>query len=134
MRRIDRAILVLLLSLSAAAEGNGQDKPPTPAEQYQALRKEYDRASGSSVPLTDAERLKFVGQVYKHRHALALRGRLRRSRPRKRPCRPGLRRSTAHRRRREAPASTRSCSRQINPCRSRRFPGSASGPGTILPA
>jgi hypothetical protein len=61
-----------MLNLSGvAAEGNSQDKPATPAEQYKALRKEYDRASGSGVPLTDAERLKFVGRVYKHRHALA---------------------------------------------------------------
>jgi hypothetical protein len=48
------------------------DKPPTPAEQYKALRKEYDRASSSGVPLTDAERLKFIGRAYKHRNALAL--------------------------------------------------------------
>jgi hypothetical protein len=53
------------------AGGNGQDKPATPAEEYKALRKEYDTASSSGVPLTDAERLKFVGQAYKHRHALA---------------------------------------------------------------
>lgn len=54
-----------------AARGNGQDRPATPAEQYKKLREEYDRASGSGVPLTDAERLKFVGRVYKHRNALA---------------------------------------------------------------
>jgi hypothetical protein len=64
--------LVLLTSAVAAALGNGQDKPPTPAEQYKTLLREYDRASSSGVPLTDAERLKFVGQAYKHRHALAL--------------------------------------------------------------
>src|SRR5262249_48876941 len=33
--------------------------------------KEYDRASSSGVPLTDAERVKFIAQSYKHRHALA---------------------------------------------------------------
>jgi outer membrane protein assembly factor BamB len=54
-----------------ATEGNGQANPPTPAEQFRALRKEYDRASSSGVPLTDAERLKFVGRVYKHRNMLA---------------------------------------------------------------
>jgi hypothetical protein len=65
-------ILVLMLNLSAVTGGgNGQDNPPTPAEQYKALLKEYDRASSSDVPLTDAERLKFVGRVYKHRNALA---------------------------------------------------------------
>jgi hypothetical protein len=63
-----------MLALSAvAAEGNGQDKPPTPAEQYQVLRKEYDKASSSGVRLTDAERLAFIGRVYKHRNALAQR-------------------------------------------------------------
>src|SRR5262249_38091653 len=35
------------------------------------LREEYDRASSSGVPLTDAERLQFVGRVYKHRNALS---------------------------------------------------------------
>ncbi len=53
------------------AEGNGQEKPPTAAEQYKALLKEHDRASSSGRPLTDAERLKFVGRAYKHRNALA---------------------------------------------------------------
>src|SRR5262249_52076074 len=72
MQRISGGILVLMLNLSVvAAEGNGQDKPATPAEQYQTLRKESDRASSSGVPLTDAERLKFVGRAYQHRYALA---------------------------------------------------------------
>jgi hypothetical protein len=61
----------LVLLTLAVAVGSGQDKSPTPAEQYQALRKEYDRASSSGVPLTDAERLKFIGQVYRQRNALA---------------------------------------------------------------
>ena len=60
-----------MLSLSAVAVGgSGQDKPPTPAEQYQALRKEYDRAPGS-FPQTDAERQKFVGNIYKHHFEVA---------------------------------------------------------------
>ena len=67
----NRTELALTLAVVVAAEGNGQDKQPTAAEQYQALRKEYDRASSSGVPLTDAERLKFVGRAYQHRHALA---------------------------------------------------------------
>jgi hypothetical protein len=71
MPRIAWGILVLTLHLSVAAGGNGRDKPATPAEQYRTLRKEYDRASSSGVPLTDPERLKFVGRVYKHRNALA---------------------------------------------------------------
>jgi hypothetical protein len=72
MQRIVRGILVLMVSLSVApTDGKGQDKPATPAEQYNTLRKEYDGASSSGVPLTDAERLEFVGRAYKHRYALA---------------------------------------------------------------
>src|SRR5262245_31486077 len=74
MQRIAWGILILMVNLSAAGVtvGNGQDKPATPAEQYKALRKEYDRASSSGGSLTDAERLKFVGSAYKHRYALAV--------------------------------------------------------------
>jgi AhpC/TSA family len=67
MQRIIATLLILML----ASAGAGQDKSATPAEQFKALRTEYDRASSSGVPLTDAERLKFVGEVYKHRNALA---------------------------------------------------------------
>lgn len=70
MRRIVWGLLVLVSNL-AAAEGNGQDKPATPAEQYQALRKEYDRASSSGVPMTDVERLAFIGRAYKRRAEFA---------------------------------------------------------------
>jgi hypothetical protein len=63
--------VIAILTLSVVAVGNGQDKPGSPAEQYKALLKEYDRASSSGVPLTDAERLKFIGKVYRHRNALA---------------------------------------------------------------
>src|SRR5262245_18645352 len=72
MLRIACASLVLSLTVSAVARGNGQGPPPSPAEQYKSLLKDYDRAGSSGVPLTDAERLKFIGQVYKHRHAMAL--------------------------------------------------------------
>ena len=73
MQRIAGRILFVVLNLSVmTAEANGQDKSATPAEQYKALREEYDKASGGSVPLTDTERLKFVGLVYKQRNALAL--------------------------------------------------------------
>jgi len=72
MQRRPGIILALMLNLSvAAAGGNAQDKPATPAEQFEKLRKESERASSSGVPLTDAERLKFVGQAYKHRYELA---------------------------------------------------------------
>src|SRR5215510_5085597 len=72
MQRIVSGILVLMVNLSAAAgDGSPQDKPATPKEQFEKLRKESERASSSGVPLTDAERLKFVGRAYQHRNALA---------------------------------------------------------------
>jgi hypothetical protein len=72
MQRIAGGILVLVLNLSVGAAGGiGQDKPATPAERYEALRREYDTTPGSDVPLTDEERLKFVGRAYKHRYAVA---------------------------------------------------------------
>src|SRR5262245_52662150 len=72
MQRLAWGILILCLILAGVAPGHAQDTPATLAEQYKALLKDYDRASSSGVPLTDAERLKFIGQVSKHRHALAL--------------------------------------------------------------
>jgi hypothetical protein len=72
MRRIAGGILVLILNVSVVAAGsNGQDKPATPAEQYEALRKEYGTTPGSGAPLTDEERLKFIGRAYKHHYAVA---------------------------------------------------------------
>jgi hypothetical protein len=72
MQQIAGGTLVLMLNLWVmAAVGNGQEKPATPAEQYQTLRKEYDATPGSGVPLTDEERLKFVGRAYKHHYAVA---------------------------------------------------------------
>jgi hypothetical protein len=70
MQRVAGGTLVLVLTV--AAVGTSQEKPATPAQEYQALLKEYDRASSSGRPLTDAERLKFIGQTYRHRNALAL--------------------------------------------------------------
>ena len=65
-----RRTLILMLPLAAAAAALGQDKPATPAEQYQALRKEYDKAPGK-FPENDAERLVYVGNAYKHHFAVA---------------------------------------------------------------
>jgi AhpC/TSA family. len=65
---IGAALAALLTSAAIGA----QNKPPTPQEQYQALLKDHLRASSSGRPLTDAERLKFVGQAYQHRFALGL--------------------------------------------------------------
>jgi hypothetical protein len=72
MQQLVTVTLVLMALSVVAAPGNSQDKPDTPAEQYKLLRKEYDRASSSGVPPTDAERLKFVGRAYQHRYALAV--------------------------------------------------------------
>jgi hypothetical protein len=69
------AILGLVRSTRPAGPGTGpegQAHPPSTAEQYRALRQEYDRAASSGLPLTDAERLTFIGRVYRHRNALAL--------------------------------------------------------------
>lgn len=71
MLRIPLITLLPALTLSALAAADVQDKPLTPAEQFAALRKEYDIATGSGVPLTDAERLKFVGRVYMHHFVVA---------------------------------------------------------------
>jgi hypothetical protein len=72
MRRAAGVVLVPMLSLwFVLADGNSQDKPATPAEQYELLRKEYDRTPGTGAPSTDEERLKFIGRSYKHRYAVA---------------------------------------------------------------
>jgi hypothetical protein len=70
MQRIVGGILVLLLGLSGAANGKGQDRPPSPVAQYKALLEEYQKASSGKV-LSDEERMKFVGLVYRLRHRLA---------------------------------------------------------------
>jgi hypothetical protein len=72
MRRIALAILALMLALPLiAAQEKNASKQPTPAEQYQALLQEYNRAASSGKPLTDAERLQFIGQAYKRRFEFA---------------------------------------------------------------
>jgi hypothetical protein len=74
MNRIVGGFLVLVLGLSAgAAEVQGQEGLATPAEQYQALLKEFQAASSSGRALSDEERMKFVGRAFKHRNELALR-------------------------------------------------------------
>src|SRR5262249_14292356 len=65
-----RRALTRILPLAAAAVALGQNNPATPAEQYQALRKELDKAPGK-FPENDAERLVYVGNGYKHHFAVA---------------------------------------------------------------
>jgi hypothetical protein len=72
MQQFTLAALVRIVLLSLLTHtAHSQDNPPTPAEQFKALRKEYDLASSSGKVLTDAERMEFVGKVYKHRNAIA---------------------------------------------------------------
>jgi hypothetical protein len=71
MQRLVVGILVGILGLSVAAvPGKGQARPATPAEQYKALLKEYQLASSGGA-LSDEERMKFVGRVFKLRNKLA---------------------------------------------------------------
>lgn len=63
---------VTAVFMATVALGSDQATPPTPAEQFKALSKEYNIVTGSGVPLTDAERLDFVGRVYKHHFAVAV--------------------------------------------------------------
>jgi hypothetical protein len=72
MKRRTSAIPLLMLTLSVVVPmSNGQDKPPTPAEQYAALKKEYERIQGTGAPENDEERRKLIGRTYSHRYAVA---------------------------------------------------------------
>jgi hypothetical protein len=64
------SIAALVFLASAAADGSG-DEPRTPADEYRALLETYQKLSGGGA-MTDDERLRFVGRVYKHRYELAL--------------------------------------------------------------
>jgi hypothetical protein len=70
MKRLAAAILTSMLTV-VVAESDGQDKPPTPAEQFAALKKEYDKPPGAGVISNDEERLKFIGRAYKHHFSVA---------------------------------------------------------------
>jgi len=72
MPAVTRMIHPLLVALTLmAAAGTAQDKRPTPSEQFQALRKEYNRMPGPP-PKTDAERMQYIGRVYKHHNEVAV--------------------------------------------------------------
>ena len=73
MQQFTRNLLILLVAFSIlASSGLAEPSPsPTPAEQFKSLRKDYDRASSSGKVLSDAERMEFIGKVYKHRNAIA---------------------------------------------------------------
>ena len=71
MNHMVRGILVLLLGLSVAADGDErQDKPATPAQQYEALLKEHqDVPEALAKATTDDDRK----QVLKRLQTLPLR-------------------------------------------------------------
>lgn len=70
MRRIVGASLSFLFILSLAPHVDGQGKPATPAEQFKAIRKEYDvAASGSGT--TDDDRRKSIARVDQLRPGIA---------------------------------------------------------------
>src|SRR6516162_6273828 len=72
MKRLASGFLLLPLALSPfVTNGSSQDKLPTPAEQYAALKKEYDKPPGTGAPSNDEERMKFIGLSYKHHFAVA---------------------------------------------------------------
>ena len=67
-----RGFLVLGLALPVVATGHeGPDQPPTPAQKYQALLKDFQLAS-SGIVRSDQERLTFIGRTFKLRNKLAL--------------------------------------------------------------
>jgi hypothetical protein len=77
MHQLIAATLLLLsgmfLSTAAAADiALPRSADPKAAERYKALLTEYQNASSSGRALSDEERRKFVGQVYKLRNRLAL--------------------------------------------------------------
>src|SRR5215831_18092661 len=67
MNRIVGGILVLVLGLPGAAANSGQDKPATPAEQYQKLAKEFSDAGNAYYlkATTDNERNEALARLEK---------------------------------------------------------------------
>ena len=74
MNRTLGGLLGLILGVSTVtAYGEGQNNSASPREQYKPLLKEFQDASSAGRVLSDEERMKFVGHVYKLRYTLALR-------------------------------------------------------------
>jgi len=67
MDRMVGGILVLLLGLSVAAAEQGPDKPATPAEQYQALAKQFQEAANTYYlkATTDEDRIEPLARIVK---------------------------------------------------------------------
>jgi hypothetical protein len=68
---MQRTLLIVVFVIATVKFSNGQEAQLTPREQFNSLRKEYDIATSAPAPLTDAERLKLIGRVYKHHFAVA---------------------------------------------------------------
>lgn len=64
--------VLYVLRLTEVKNHRDEIQQATPAEQYQTLLKQFQRAASSGRVLSDEERLKFVGQAYRHRFKLAL--------------------------------------------------------------
>ena len=66
-KKLYQIVLVITLTLAAAAQVEGQDKPATPAEQYQALVKEFQDATQAHFKptTTDDERKAIVARADK---------------------------------------------------------------------
>jgi hypothetical protein len=66
---MQRVLLITAALFAISGFAWGQEKAP--AEQYKELLKEYNIATGSGRPLTDAERLEFIGGIYRHHFEVA---------------------------------------------------------------
>src|SRR5262249_34040486 len=74
MNRSRLAVLLLITAwLPCPRTPAAQDTPPpAPAEQYQALVKEFFAAGSAGGPTTDEERMKGMKKAYQHRYDLEL--------------------------------------------------------------
>lgn len=71
---VTRGLLVGVFLVShpslSPAIGNAQGKQVSPAEQIAVLKVEYDRVPGGRAIASDAERLEYIGRVYRHHQAV----------------------------------------------------------------
>src|SRR5262245_44584835 len=71
MQRLAAIVLGALSLLLSAGAQSALGQEATPAEQFNALAKEFQMASSSGRALSDEERMKFVGEVYRHRDRIS---------------------------------------------------------------
>jgi hypothetical protein len=71
MLSIRRFFLISTIAICVAPiQIPAQESSLSPAEQFQNLQKDHQRASSSGVALTDEARLAFIGKVFQHRYEL----------------------------------------------------------------